>query len=172
MGILKEFSNLSSASSMLSNRGFSFSSHYLGDKMILWNFESIYKMEGFVMNQFFWDDKFASISKWFNAFVPQARTVWINVKGIPASCWCHSFFMQFGELCVNVTIGKKVFSAAVEEDEQVSHHWLSNLLGLVEYKSGLNQEGTCFDVNQRKVDFLTRISSGIDRMEARKCHDW
>ncbi|KAK1577648.1 hypothetical protein Q3G72_023549 [Acer saccharum] len=72
---------------------------------------------------------------------------------------------------VNVTIGKEVYSAVVEEDEQVSHHWLSSLLRLVECKSGLNQEGTCFDANQWKVDSSTRVSNGFDKMEARNCHD-
>ncbi|KAK3212283.1 hypothetical protein Dsin_016989 [Dipteronia sinensis] len=95
VGILKEFS---SVNSRLSSRGFMFSSSYLGDKLILWCFESAYEMEGFIMNRFFWDDIFLSVSIWSNAFVPQVRLAWINVKGIPASYWCHFFLVKFGGL--------------------------------------------------------------------------
>ncbi|TXG70606.1 hypothetical protein EZV62_005541 [Acer yangbiense] len=70
---------------------------------------------------------------------------------------------------INVAIGNKVFSAVVEEDEQVSHQWLSSLLGLVECKSSLKQGETGFDA---RVDSSSRGRVGIDRMEAKVYHDW
>ena len=63
VGTLKVFTNVSSVNLRLRSRGFSFSSMYLGDKSILWVFESEFEREGFMNNRFLWDDILSSMMK-------------------------------------------------------------------------------------------------------------
>ncbi|KAK1586456.1 hypothetical protein Q3G72_002762 [Acer saccharum] len=51
IGVLKEFSSINNVSRRLINRDYSFSSSYLGDKNILWSFESELEIEGFLKNR-------------------------------------------------------------------------------------------------------------------------
>ncbi|KAK3221146.1 hypothetical protein Dsin_015116 [Dipteronia sinensis] len=101
MGVLKKFANVSSVNHRLSLRGFSFSSVYLGDKSIVWCFDSNDDREAFVSNKFFWEDCFSYMLKWCNSLIPQARLVWLDCRGVPLNVWCHSIFMKlrwmFGE---------------------------------------------------------------------------
>ncbi|KAK3229395.1 hypothetical protein Dsin_001276 [Dipteronia sinensis] len=98
VGVLKHFSDLSSVNHRLSNRGFTFYSHYMGDKIILWHFETDIECIGFVKSRFFWDDCFASIEVCSKHIVAKSRPVWVEVYGIPLSCWHGSFFLQVGRV--------------------------------------------------------------------------
>ena len=62
IGVLKNFSSIDMVNSKLIFRGIPFSSSYLGDKYILWFFESEVDCVGFVNNKFFWEDSFSSMS--------------------------------------------------------------------------------------------------------------
>ncbi|KAK0598408.1 hypothetical protein LWI29_034373 [Acer saccharum] len=96
VGILKNFSPVSSVNLRLNSRGFSFSSLYLGDRHILWVFESDFERDFFIKNRFFLDDKFSLISKWDDSFNPQARLVWIDCIGVPLKFWNEAFFHKVG----------------------------------------------------------------------------
>ncbi|KAK3218660.1 hypothetical protein Dsin_012630 [Dipteronia sinensis] len=98
IGVLMEFTDVGSVIKRLRSRGFSFSSKYLGDKSVLWCFESEIEMEGFINDMFFWDDMFSTMSRWSNSFTPKSRLSWIKVGGVPLSCWDTSFFMKLGGL--------------------------------------------------------------------------
>ncbi|KAK3218050.1 hypothetical protein Dsin_012020 [Dipteronia sinensis] len=105
IGVLKKFSSVSSVCRRLTNRGFSFSTSYLGNKNILWCFESEIEKEGFMSNKFFWEDCFTSMSRWTDSWTTSRKLVWINVYGTPLSCWEDLFFMELGSqigtpLCV------------------------------------------------------------------------
>ena len=58
IGVLKDFSFVSSVNRRLINIDFSFSFLYLGDKSVLWCFNSKVDKEGFIKIRFFWDDCF------------------------------------------------------------------------------------------------------------------
>ncbi|KAK1584306.1 hypothetical protein Q3G72_031799 [Acer saccharum] len=62
VGVLKQFGNVSSVSKRLKDKGFRFSSSYAGDKSILWVFDSEDEKDVFMLNRFFWDDCFSSMS--------------------------------------------------------------------------------------------------------------
>ena len=53
VGVLRGFDEISSVNYRLTNRGFSLSSSYLGDKLILWEFDSEEDCNGFINNRFF-----------------------------------------------------------------------------------------------------------------------
>ncbi|KAK1575577.1 hypothetical protein Q3G72_006617 [Acer saccharum] len=73
VGILKSFSKVTSVCNRLSDRGFSFSSHYLGDKFVLWCFETELEKSGFINNRFLWDVSFRSMHNWAERFQPKHR---------------------------------------------------------------------------------------------------
>ncbi|KAI9196934.1 hypothetical protein LWI28_028272 [Acer negundo] len=98
MGSLKVFTNVSMVNERLSSRGFIFSSAYLGDKYIVWNFESENERKGFIRNMFFWEDCFSSMSRWCNSFMPNTSLVWVQAMGVPLDVWCSSFFSKLGSL--------------------------------------------------------------------------
>ncbi|KAK3211864.1 hypothetical protein Dsin_016570 [Dipteronia sinensis] len=96
VGVLKQFGNVSSVSKRLKDKGFRFSSSYAGDKSILWVFDSEDEKNVFMLNRFFWDDCFSSMTRWSEAIIPQSRLSWINVVGVPLSCWDRTFFKNLG----------------------------------------------------------------------------
>ncbi|KAK1571163.1 hypothetical protein Q3G72_012814 [Acer saccharum] len=98
VGVLKKFANISSVSKRLSNKGISFSSSYIGDKSILYCFDSEIDKDSFLSNRFFWDDCFSSFSRWSEILIPQTRLAWIEVSRVPLHCWEASFFMKLGWL--------------------------------------------------------------------------
>ncbi|KAK2652393.1 hypothetical protein Ddye_012249 [Dipteronia dyeriana] len=98
IGILKYFANVESVNLRLSSRGFSFSSTYLGDKLVLWCFDLDLERDGFVKNRFFWDDRFSPMAKWSSKFTPQACMVLIRCEGVPMRFWKEDFFMKLGWL--------------------------------------------------------------------------
>ena len=72
------------------------SSHYLGDKVILWVFQSIANRDNFIRNRFLWDDLFSSMGPWSNAVTPESRISWKEFRGVPLDCWCEDFFKRLG----------------------------------------------------------------------------
>ncbi|KAK2654770.1 hypothetical protein Ddye_014626 [Dipteronia dyeriana] len=64
VGIFREFSHVKTVNQRLDSCGFRFYSSYLGDKSILWVFESECKREGFIKNSLFWNDCFCSMTRW------------------------------------------------------------------------------------------------------------
>lgn len=96
VGILKSFSRVTTVNSRLSSRGFSFSANYLGDKSVLWLFETELDNEGFIKNRFFWDDCFESMTNWSDAFSSCYKTTWINCMGTPSRLWNDAFFLKLG----------------------------------------------------------------------------
>lgn len=98
VGILKEFSSISSVNHRLSSRGYTFSDAYLWNKCVIWSFESESDKDGFMNNRFFLDDCFLSMEKCFENFNPKARLAWIKFSGIPLQCWNSSFFKKVGWL--------------------------------------------------------------------------
>ncbi|KAK1567397.1 hypothetical protein Q3G72_011649 [Acer saccharum] len=98
IGVLKEFVNISSVNHRLCSRGLSFSSKYMGDKRILWIFDSEVERDGFVQSQFLWDDKFNSMVKGSDPTTHHSRLVWINCEGVPLKFWKAEFFKKLGWL--------------------------------------------------------------------------
>ncbi|KAI9191723.1 hypothetical protein LWI28_012558 [Acer negundo] len=94
IGSLKEFSSLSSVNRRLSNKDYPFTSSYVGDKSILWCFDSVIEKEGFIRIRFFWDDYFTSMSNWSEKWIPKGKLALINVFGVPMNYWEESFFMK------------------------------------------------------------------------------
>ena len=86
IGVLKEFVELSRVNNRLDALGKIFSSTYVGDKCVLWSFDSVSQRDVFIKNRGLWDDSFSAMVKWTDAAVPKSRLVWINVWGVPMSC--------------------------------------------------------------------------------------
>ena len=53
MGVLKYFGSVDPVNKKLEDRGFLFSTSFMGGKSIVWTFESSYERDGFVKNSFF-----------------------------------------------------------------------------------------------------------------------
>ncbi|KAK3199284.1 hypothetical protein Dsin_022699 [Dipteronia sinensis] len=96
IGVLREFFSVSRVNKRLSDRGFRFTTRYVGRKAILWDFESVFESEGFINNRFFWDDSFISMEKWTKSLVTQPMPVWVNVSGILLNFWNVAFFQKVG----------------------------------------------------------------------------
>ncbi|KAK3199925.1 hypothetical protein Dsin_023340 [Dipteronia sinensis] len=96
VGVLIDFSNIVRVQQRLHDRGFVFTSRYMGGKAILWSFESELDREGFIRNSFFWKDTFISMEKWSEKLAWQVRPVWISISGFPLNYWNKSFFQKLG----------------------------------------------------------------------------
>ncbi|KAK2662820.1 hypothetical protein Ddye_001394 [Dipteronia dyeriana] len=96
VGILKQFSNVSSVNKRLRCRGFKFISAYIGDKSILWCLDSESEKERFMRNRFFWDGRFSSVVNWLDSIIPHARAAWIDINGVPLCFWDQKLFMKLG----------------------------------------------------------------------------
>ncbi|KAK1551935.1 hypothetical protein Q3G72_007644 [Acer saccharum] len=109
-----------SVNSRLSSRGFSFLVNYLGDKSVLWLFESELDKEGFIKNRFFWDDCFESMNNWLDAFSSNYKTTWINFqKSVSIS------------IKISVNMGSSSVQIMVKEDENpVDLTWVERFLDL------------------------------------------
>ncbi|KAK1559892.1 hypothetical protein Q3G72_019603 [Acer saccharum] len=97
IGVFKDFISISPVSSRLAKRDIPFSASYVGDKYVLWRFESEVDMVGFIKNRFFWDDCFTSMSRWFESWTPKRKLAWINTYGVPLSCCEEAFFRMLGD---------------------------------------------------------------------------
>ena len=80
----------------LNAKGFEFTSSYLGDKCILWRFESVAQKEEFIHSRRLWNDVFSAMVRLIESLTPQSRLVWVNCWGIPMSCWYKAFFLKLG----------------------------------------------------------------------------
>ncbi|KAK3183371.1 hypothetical protein Dsin_030657 [Dipteronia sinensis] len=94
IGVLKHFSNVSYVVDRLQGKGCSFSSSYLGDKSILWEFYSASDRDMFIIKQALWNDCFSMMGRWSRDLLPQARTVWVTCYGIPLECLSKAFFLK------------------------------------------------------------------------------
>ncbi|KAI9185036.1 hypothetical protein LWI28_003549 [Acer negundo] len=96
VGVLKSFSTVECVCNRLASRGFHFSAHFVGNKRVMWRFETELDKEGFMNNNFFWKDCFVSMRIWFENLDASLCLVWINCSGIPLRFWCSDFFMKLG----------------------------------------------------------------------------
>lgn len=79
IGILKGFKEVSRVNDHLESFGCKFFSMYLGDKSIMWCFESVLIKERFIKKKDLWDDCFSMMVRWSDHLVPQSRLTWVNV---------------------------------------------------------------------------------------------
>lgn len=94
---MKDFNDLHATNSKLRDRGYMFSSTFLGGKSIAWSFDSELEKDGFIRNSFFWRDNFSSMSKWRDTPTSSDRLRWVEVFGVPLHCWCKAFFSMVGD---------------------------------------------------------------------------
>ncbi|KAK4847470.1 hypothetical protein QYF36_002280 [Acer negundo] len=95
-GTLRRFDKVSRTNQWLLNRGFAFKSSYLGDKFILWRFDSEQACLTFINNHFLWEDNFLDMEEWSTRVVVKARPMWINFLRVPMCHWNSDFFFQMG----------------------------------------------------------------------------
>ncbi|KAK3188253.1 hypothetical protein Dsin_027814 [Dipteronia sinensis] len=104
MGVMMGFTNVSRVKRRLFNRGFSFTTKYLGGRAILWSFNSSQDCEGFISNSFFWNDMFSSVQKWSGVRSFDDKPVWFNFTGVALDYWTEAFFKKLvsklGELAL------------------------------------------------------------------------
>ncbi|KAK3219656.1 hypothetical protein Dsin_013626 [Dipteronia sinensis] len=98
VGVLRSFDDVSSVNDRLTNEGLSFSSSYLGDKYVLWEFDSEKECCEFINNRFLWDDRFSIMEKWSSSITMKADMRWIKFMGVPLSWWNSKFFTEIGRL--------------------------------------------------------------------------
>ncbi|KAK1584135.1 hypothetical protein Q3G72_030116 [Acer saccharum] len=98
VGALKEFGSLDAVNQKLEDRGFIFSSTYIGGKHVLWSFESSFERDGFVSNSFFRRESFSSMKSWSDQTnIPSLDKIrWIEAYGVPLNCWSKAFFQKLG----------------------------------------------------------------------------
>ncbi|KAK1553806.1 hypothetical protein Q3G72_003857 [Acer saccharum] len=129
VGTLKNFSSVSKVNQRLEDRGFFFSSSFMGGNRMLWRFETEIDREGFIMNSFFWADCFKSMDRWSDKFINNARVVWVDCWGVPLSSWSSEFFNCLGQrfgvpLCIEedtilkrrVDRGRMLMSIPLDKD--------------------------------------------------------
>ncbi|KAI9180462.1 hypothetical protein LWI28_005014 [Acer negundo] len=97
VGVLRNFSSIACVNMKLFNRGSHFSSTYLGDKSVVWEFESRLDCDEFIRNHFIWKYCFSSMVYWTKSVLPKSRMVWLNCIGVPLRCWSKSFFRKISE---------------------------------------------------------------------------
>ncbi|KAK1583774.1 hypothetical protein Q3G72_026798 [Acer saccharum] len=96
VGVLKSFTDIHPVIKGLVDNRIHSTSFYLGDKNILWIFNSTKDWDSFIKNRFLWEDHFSSVGHWSNAITPQSRLSWVEFRGIPLNCCCKEFFMRLG----------------------------------------------------------------------------
>ncbi|KAK1572422.1 hypothetical protein Q3G72_032449 [Acer saccharum] len=96
VGTLMRFDKVSKVNQHLANRGITFNSLYIGEKFILWRFNSEQDCEFFIKNSFIWEDSFLSMEQWSSSMVASSRLAWINIMGVPLCHWNSEFFIQMG----------------------------------------------------------------------------
>ncbi|KAK1567521.1 hypothetical protein Q3G72_013153 [Acer saccharum] len=131
IGVLRNFSPIEMVNQKLEDRGFVFSSTVMGGKNIIWTFENPCDRDGFVNNSFFWRECFSSMKAWSSQeqMVNSSKMRWVDVHGVPVSCWCKEFFKKLGgtvgemvwideetELRQRMDIGKMLILAPVEQE--------------------------------------------------------
>ncbi|KAK3200495.1 hypothetical protein Dsin_023910 [Dipteronia sinensis] len=96
VGELTEFKSVIQVFNRLQNRGIAFSPYYLGNKTILWAFESFSEAETFARSRFLWDDCFNSVNSWSMENNTFTRLAWFDFTWVPLNCWCKEFFKTIG----------------------------------------------------------------------------
>ncbi|KAK0602975.1 hypothetical protein LWI29_000066 [Acer saccharum] len=96
VGVLKKFADVQSVIKGLLDNNIQSSSYYLGDKNILWVFNTTKERDISIRNKFLWEDYFSSVGLWTNAITPRTRLSWLEFRGILLNCWCKEFFMRLG----------------------------------------------------------------------------
>ncbi|KAK1558634.1 hypothetical protein Q3G72_004836 [Acer saccharum] len=96
VGVLKSFSDIQPLIKGLQKIQIQSSSFYLGDKNILWVFNSTRDRDSFIRKKLLWEDFFSSVGLWTKAITPQSRLFWLEFRGVPLHCWCDKFFMRLG----------------------------------------------------------------------------
>ncbi|KAK3205848.1 hypothetical protein Dsin_019894 [Dipteronia sinensis] len=137
IGSLKEFSLVSNVNKRLKNRDFSFSSHYVGDRNILWCFDSEVEKEGFIRNRFFRDDCFTRMDNWSEKWTLKGKLVCETVSRIRHDK--GKLLLDISQTCngfrdIQVETEEKSFTVKLEIDTTpVSWTWLNRSLDLEKY---------------------------------------
>ncbi|KAK3199260.1 hypothetical protein Dsin_022675 [Dipteronia sinensis] len=96
VGVLRDFASVTKVNKRLTDRGFGFSSRYLGGKSVMWSFETEHESESFINSKFFWNYTFITMEKGSSKLISQDSPVWINISGISMSHWNEDFFKKMG----------------------------------------------------------------------------
>jgi hypothetical protein len=96
VGVLKTFADVYPLIKGLLDLQIKSSSFYMGDKNILWIFNSITERDDFIRRRCLWEGFFSSMGNWNPAVTPQSRLVWVEFRGVPLNCWCDEFFHRLG----------------------------------------------------------------------------
>ncbi|KAK1581158.1 hypothetical protein Q3G72_003675 [Acer saccharum] len=102
-GKLKVFDCFDQVNRNLEDRGIEFSSSYMGGNYIAWTFGSNYDRDGFINNGFLWRNCFSSMMEWKEGWMNDSKLIWVDIYGVPLSCWCKSFFNSLGGI-IGVTM--------------------------------------------------------------------
>ncbi|KAK1583655.1 hypothetical protein Q3G72_025894 [Acer saccharum] len=103
IGKLKVFDCFDQVNRNLEDRGIEFTSSYMGGNFIAWTFGSNYDRDGFINNGFLWRNCFSSMMEWKEGWMNDSKLIWVDIYGVPLSCWCKSFFTSLGGI-VGVTM--------------------------------------------------------------------
>ncbi|KAK1567360.1 hypothetical protein Q3G72_011288 [Acer saccharum] len=174
MGVLKEFNNVLSVNTRLTSRGLSFSSTYLGDKSVLWVFDSEFVRDGFINNRY-WNEAFFLKIGWQLGEPLMVDEETLNKKRfdrgrllalIPPNQVCSSK--------IKVAVGSDSFCVyASEEPALVDSSWPANVLGLQTVKVTspelVSQEvdGSSLCVDQEKYDMGRKVCSRQSKSEGK-----
>ncbi|KAK1566963.1 hypothetical protein Q3G72_006679 [Acer saccharum] len=173
-GTMKDFMSVQLVNQKLEDRGFVFSSSYLGRKNVLWSFESETDRDGFVNNNFFWKDCFISMSIWRDSMIPKShqpihKCRWVEVYRVPVNCWSNTFFKklggQVGEVLKidEVTVGKESKDGGTAG--AVDGSWINDSLDLRPQANFLNSNlGDGRKDFQAKTDRWDWFSSDIGKV--------
>lgn len=96
VGTLKRIDKVFRTNQRLVSRGYVFKASYLGEKFILWRFDSESACKSFINNRPLWEDNFSVMEEWSSKVVVEARPMWVNFLGVPMSYWNSEFFFQIG----------------------------------------------------------------------------
>ncbi|KAK1582530.1 hypothetical protein Q3G72_015984 [Acer saccharum] len=99
VGVLKNFNSIKGVNQKLDDRGFLYTSTFMGGKNIVWTFQSQCERDSFINNRFLWEQCFFSMKEWKEQSQVQElkKISWVEVYGVPLKCWCRDFFLKIGE---------------------------------------------------------------------------
>ncbi|KAK1565073.1 hypothetical protein Q3G72_018124 [Acer saccharum] len=86
IGVLKKFTEVAYMISRVRLKGFSFQTNYLGDKLIIWRFDSVEEKIRFMSESSLWEDYFVSMNEWSDEHIPKFKLLWIKCWGVSLSC--------------------------------------------------------------------------------------
>ncbi|KAK1565052.1 hypothetical protein Q3G72_017703 [Acer saccharum] len=97
-GKLREFASVEMVNKNLEDRGIVYSAAYMGGKYVVWTFESSFDRDGFINNGFLWRKCFSTMSEGRATWNNCSKLIWVDIYGVPLSCWCKSFFYKLGNM--------------------------------------------------------------------------